>query len=62
MADVNTTGPAVQTQAANNNTGKGTINYKVEVTCYWNDILYRENDTVELPSNVTPPKEYFKKC
>ncbi|MCR5284871.1 MAG: hypothetical protein K6D95_04680 [Treponema sp.] len=62
MADVNTTGPAVQTQAANNNAGKSTVKYQVEVTCYWKDILYREGDTVEIPANVTPPKEYFTKC
>ncbi len=37
------------------------IKYKVEVTCYWDDLLYRENDIVELPANVTPPKEYFTK-
>lgn len=36
-------------------------NYKCTCTCYWNDILYREDDTVTLPAGVTPPKEYFEK-
>lgn len=41
---------------------KGTITYKVEVTCYWNDILYKEGDIVELPANVKPfVEEYFTK-
>ena len=40
----------------------GTVKYKVEVTCYWNDMLYREGDIVELPANVKPcVAEYFTK-
>lgn len=39
-----------------------TIKYKVEVTCWWNDMLYREGDIVELPVNVKPfVAEYFTK-
>lgn len=38
-----------------------TVKYKCTCICYWNDILYRQDDTVELPSSVTPPKEYFEK-
>lgn len=40
---------------------KGTVKYEVTVTCWWNEMLYREGDNVELPSNLTPPKDYFKK-
>lgn len=54
------------TPAANgvpNNSDKTvkTIKYRVEVDCYWEAILWREGREVELPSNVTPPKEYFTK-
>ena len=38
-----------------------TVKYKCNCICYWNEILYRVDDTVEVPSNVTPPKEYFDK-
>ena len=41
--------------------GKGTVKYKVEVTCWWNETLYRDGDTVELDAGLTPPKDYFKK-
>lgn len=37
------------------------VKYKCNCTCYWNEILYRVDDTVEVPSNVNPPKEYFDK-
>jgi hypothetical protein len=37
------------------------IKYKVTCTCYWNDILWHEDDKVELASNLTPPKDYFEK-
>ena len=40
---------------------KGTVTYKCEVTCYWNERLYRAENEYELPSNSNPPKEYFKK-
>ncbi|MBO7733347.1 MAG: hypothetical protein J6S67_12355 [Methanobrevibacter sp.] len=38
-----------------------TVRYICNCTCYWNDILYHVDDTVEVPANVTPPKEYFDK-
>lgn len=38
-----------------------TVKYKVTCTCYWNDILWHEDEEVELASNLTPPKDYFEK-
>ncbi|MBO7714410.1 MAG: hypothetical protein J6S85_12615 [Methanobrevibacter sp.] len=35
--------------------------YKVEVTCYWNNQLYLQDDTVDIPKGITPPQEYFTK-
>jgi len=46
---------------ANQGQKKDTVKYEVTVTCWWNERLYREGDDVELASNVTPPKDYFKK-
>ena len=44
---------------------KGTAKYEVVVTCYWNDIFYREGTIVELPADAKLPedkgKKYFKK-
>lgn len=37
------------------------IKYKVTCTCYWNDVLWYDEQETELPANVTPPKEYFEK-
>lgn len=57
MAEVNTNGAAAPATAA-----AGNVKYKVEVTCWWNDMLYREGDIVELPANVKPfVAEYFTK-
>lgn len=43
---------------------KGTKKYEVKVTCYWNNRLYKEGDTVELPSDAKLPEDkgtkYFK--
>lgn len=38
-----------------------TVKYRIKTTCYWNNTFYREDSTVELPANLTPPKEYFIK-
>ena len=50
---------------ANQDQKKDTVKYEVTVTCWWNDIFYREGDVVELPSDAKLPKdkdrEYFKK-
>lgn len=46
---------------ANQGQKKDNVKYKVTVTCWWNEVLYRVDDEVELPASLTPPKEYFKK-
>ena len=38
-----------------------TVKYKCTCITYWNNILYRVDDVAEVPSTVTPPKEYFEK-
>lgn len=44
---------------------KDAVKYEVTVTCWWNDIFYREGDVVELPADAKLPedkgKKYFKK-
>ena len=40
------------------------VKYRVKKTCYWNEILYRADDVVELPESVKPPvgdKGHFEK-
>lgn len=39
----------------------GTVKYRIGTTCYWNNTFYRVDTEVELPANLTPPKEYFIK-
>ena len=60
MADEN-----MLNSGANQEQKKNTAKYEVLVTCYWNDIFYREGTIVTLPSDAKLPKdkdrEYFKK-
>ncbi|MBO6101011.1 MAG: hypothetical protein J6P07_06755 [Spirochaetaceae bacterium] len=37
------------------------VKYKVTCDCYWNAQLWHMDDIAELPSTITPPKEYFDK-
>ena len=50
---------------ANQGQKKDTVKYEVTVTCWWDDIFYREGDIVELPNDAKLPedkgKKYFKK-
>lgn len=39
----------------------GICKYKVETDCYWNDILWYEDDEVDLDPSLNPPDVYFKK-
>ena len=39
----------------------GTVKYLVKTTCWWNKTFYRVDSEVEIPANLTPPKEYFIK-
>ena len=47
------------------NPAKGTAKYEVKVTCFWNNIFYREGTIVELPADAKLPEDkgikYFKK-
>lgn len=41
-----------------------TVKYRVKNTCYWNEMLYRSGDVVELPETAKPPvgeKGHFEK-
>jgi len=38
-----------------------TVKYRVNTTCYWNLTFYRVDSVVEIPANLTPPKDYFTK-
>lgn len=53
--------PAKQNLGAGEPAKRKTVKYKVTCTCYWNEILWREDEEVELASNLTPPKDYFEK-
>ena len=56
MADMTDTKPETAEKA------KGPVKYEVLIPCYWNEILYRQGDIVELPAGVKPfVPEYFKK-
>ena len=53
------TGPAAP---AVNGAAKGTVKYKVEVTCYDNNRFYREGEVVEFAAGTKPFREdYFTK-
>lgn len=56
MADMTDTKPETAEKA------KSPVKYEVLIPCYWNNVLYRQGDIVELPAGVKPfVPEYFKK-
>ena len=53
--------PAAKSAQDNSEKTEKTVKYRVDVDCYWDSILWREDRVVEIPANKKPPEEYFKK-
>lgn len=40
---------------------KNTVQYVVLQDCYWQEVLWHEDDVVDIDENITPPQAYFEK-